>query len=506
MLNQKLQQKMLQKLSPQQIQVIKLLEIPVMMLDQRIKAEIEENPALEVEEDEFPEDMANDVDDDDANQDDADDNDTNEEFEGNDDDEVLKDDDDYTLDEYYDEDEYSNYKFNANNTSPDQDNKEIPFSVGNTFQEFLENQLGLQDITEEERTLAIFLIGNIDEDGYLRRELENIVDDIAFKQGVNTTEQELISVLEIIQKLDPPGIGARNLQECLLLQITRKDLKNSVIRIAHDILKHCFAEFTKKHYEKIMDKLDIGEETLRMAITEIVKLNPKPGSSFSDPLNKQSSSQTIIPDFILEENNGELELSLSSRNVPELKISRTYVDMLREYKNPKMKGRGQKEAVNFVKQKIESAKWFIDAMKQRQFTLINTMQAIVQFQSDFFKTGDETRLKPMILKDIAEITGLDVSTVSRVASSKYVQTPFGVYLLKYFFSEGLQNEEGEEVSSREIKKIILDLIESENKREPYTDDALAEELKSKGYIIARRTIAKYREQLNIPVGRLRKEI
>jgi len=505
MLNQKLQHKLLQKLSPQQIQVIKLLEIPALMLDQRIKAEIEENPALEMEED-FENDSDEPIDtdsDSDESESESEESETESEIEP-DEPEIKSDDEEF--DEYFDEDEYSNYKFNANNGSPENDNKEIPFSVGSTFQEFLENQLGLQEITEEQRTLAMFLIGNIDEDGYLRREIENIVDDIAFKQGISTTEKELEQILEIIHKLDPAGIGARNLQECLLLQIDRKDLKKSTIKIAKDILKHCFNEFTKKHYDKIIDKLDIGEETLKMAIAEIIKLNPKPGSSFSDPLNKSSNSQTIIPDFVLEDIDGQLELALSSRNMPDLKVSRTYMEMLREYKNPKMKNRGQKEAVTFVRQKIESAKWFIDAMKQRQFTLLNTMQAIIDFQKEYFKTGDETKLKPMILKDIAEVTGLDISTISRVANSKYVQTGFGVFQLKYFFSEGLQNDEGEEVSSREIKQIIQDLIKSENKREPFTDDALGEELKAKGYIIARRTIAKYREQLNIPVGRLRKEL
>jgi len=505
MLNQKLQQKLLQKLSPQQIQVIKLLEIPALMLDQRIKAEIEENPALEMEDD--YENEAEDQTETDLNELDSESSDENDaESETESEETDINSHEDYELDEFYDEDEYSNYKFNTNNSSPDQDNKEIPFSVGNTFQEFLENQLGLQEITEEQRTLAMFLIGNIDEDGYLRRELENIVDDIAFKQTISTNEKELEQILNIIHRLDPAGIGARNLQECLLLQVERKDLKKMTIKIAHDILKHCFNEFTKKHYDKILDKLDIGEETLKMAIAEIVKLNPKPGSSFSDPMNKQTNSQTIIPDFILEDVDGQLELSLSVRNMPDLKVSRTYMEMLREYKDPKMKGHGQKEAVSFVRQKIESAKWFIDAMKQRQFTLLNTMQAIIDFQFEYFRSGDETKLKPMILKDIAEVTNLDISTVSRVANSKYVQTGFGIFQLKYFFSEGLQNEDGEEVSSREIKQIIQDLIKSENKRDPFTDDALGEELKAKGYIIARRTIAKYREQLNIPVGRLRKEL
>jgi len=496
MLNQKLQQKLLQKLSPQQIQVIKLLEIPAISLDQRIKAEIEENPALEVDEDDTPLDEPMD----DTSEDSDTDSDTgeNEEFE--------TDEHDYELEDFYDEDEYSNYKFAVDNNPANQESREIPFSTGNSFQEILENQLSLYNLTEKQRILATYLIGNIDEDGYLRREIENIVDDIAFKQNVQTSEKELAEVLETIHKLDPAGIGARNLQECLLLQLDRKDQQKSIIAIARAILKDYFTEFTKKHYSKIVEKLNIGEGTLKLAITEIVKLNPKPGGSFSDSSEKADIAQTITPDFYIDETNGELELSLSSRNAPDLKVSPAYIEMLKEYKNSKIKGHGHKEAVTFVKQKIESAKWFIDAMQQRQYTLLFTMQAIVDAQRDFFLTGDETKIKPMILKDIADKIGLDVSTISRVANSKYIQTNFGIYQLKHFFSEGLKNDEGEDVSSREIKQIIKDLINVENKHKPYNDDELAEKLKEKGYHIARRTVAKYRDQLDIPVGRMRKEI
>jgi len=481
MLNQKLQQKLQQKLSPQQIQVIKLLEIPTMMLDQRIKKEIEENPALESENngDEYEIPQENNESSDDS--------------------------DEFSIDDYFNEDEYSSYKFSANNNSPDPENKEIPFSAGSTFQEHLQDQLGLQSLDEEQKLLAEYIIGNIDEDGYLRREIDNIVDDVAFAQNIYTNEAELLHILEVVQRFDPPGIGARDLQECLVLQIKRKDTSIKSIRLAASILKNFFNEFTKKHYEKIITKLDITEDDFRDALQEILKLNPKPGSSFSDPHNK-TAQQVIIPDFILEEEDGELELSLNSRNVPELKVSKTYAEMLLAYKDNKNKSREQKDAVTFVKQKLDSAKWFIDAIRQRQHTLLSTMQTIVEYQKEYFKTGDETNLRPMILKDIADRTGLDVSTISRVANSKYIQTNFGIFSLKYFFSEGMQTESGEEVSSREIKKILEECIEGEDKRKPLTDEKLAQILKSKGYQIARRTVAKYREQLNIPVGRLRKEI
>ncbi|HRS18425.1 MAG TPA: RNA polymerase factor sigma-54 [Bacteroidales bacterium] len=485
MLNQKLQQKLQQKLSPQQIQVIKMLEIPTMMLEQRIKEELEENPALEFEE--TPDDIRDQTGENDEIQ--EDDNTNDEEF---------------SIDDYFNEDEYSNYKYKSDNYSSDTDNKEIPFSVGNTFHENLIQQIGLQDLDEREQQIAEFIIGNIDEDGYLRRELENIVDDIMFAQNIETSVSELKKILSVIQTFDPPGVGATTLQECLLLQITRKQRTAETIT-ATAILRDFYNEFTKKHYEKIQQKLDIESDDLKDAIDEILKLNPKPGSSYSDPLNK-TAGQVIIPDFILEEQNGELTISLHSRNVPELKISKTYADMLTAYKANSQVSKSQKDALTFVKQKLDSAKWFIDAIKQRHQTLLSTMHAIFEYQKDFFTTGDETKLRPMILKDIADKTMLDVSTISRVANSKYIQTPYGIYALKYFFSEGLQNEAGEEVSSREIKTILQEAIENENKSKPYTDEELVDVLKEKGYIIARRTIAKYREQLGLPVGRLRKEL
>lgn len=488
MLNQKLQLKLQQKLSPQQIQVIKLLEIPTMMLEQRIKKEIEENPALEMgsEDDDNADDQSN-------NDSDYDDTES-----------VENNNDEFSIDDYYNEDEYSNYKYKIDNTSPDQEYKEIPYSGGTSFREHLENQLGLRNLNEEERVLAGYIIGNIDEDGYLRREIENIVDDIAFAQNIQTSEQKLLEILAIVQDLDPAGIAARDLQECLYLQLKKKT--NSIpIKVARMIIKDCFPEFSKKHFDKIIQKLDIEESDLKDALREILKLNPKPGNSENDSSNKMQNI-AIIPDFILDEIDGELELSLNSRNVPELKLSKTYADMLLAYRDAKVKNKEQKDAVSFVRQKIESAKWFIDAIKQRHQTLLGTMHHIIEFQMEFFKTGDETKLKPMILKDIADSTGLDVSTISRVANSKYIQTPYGIFSLKYFFSEGLQTDSGEEVSSREIQSILQEIISGEDKRHPLTDENLADLLQKRGYVIARRTVAKYREKLGIPVGRLRKEI
>lgn len=478
MLNQKLQQKLQQKLSPQQIQVIKMLEIPTMMLEQRIKEELEENPALEFDEptEELP--QENDSEDDDS--------------------------DEFSIDDYFNEDEYSNYKYQTNNYSADDEHRDNPLSASNSFHESIRQQLGLQNLTDAEVQIADFILGNIDEDGYLRRDLENIADDILFAQNIETTTEELKKILSVIQTLDPPGIGAFTLQECLLLQITRKQ-KTAETITATVILRDFYQEFTKKHYDKIQQKLDIESDDLKDAIDEILKLNPKPGAAYNDPLSK-GGNQVITPDFIMEEQNGELTIQLHSRNVPDLKISKTYADMLLSYKSGANASKSQKEAFQFVKQKLDSAKWFIDAIKQRHHTLLSTMETICMYQKDFFTTGDETKLKPMILKDIADKTGLDVSTISRVANSKYIQTPYGIYALKYFFSEGLQNEAGEEVSSREIKKILQETIESEDKRKPYTDEQLAEVLKEKGYIIARRTIAKYREQLGLAVGRLRKEL
>lgn len=353
--------------------------------------------------------------------------------------------------------------------------------------------------------LALYILGNIDDDGYLRRRLENIADDIAFALGIKTDEPELLEILRMIQDFDPPGVGARNLQECLLLQIQAKDLNTPPIILAYRILKDFFPEFTRKHYDKIIFRLNIKDDQLKDALDEILKLNPKPGSSYSDPQNKNSGQ--IMPDFILDNNEGDLELSLNVKNIPELKISKTYTSMLHSYQHNRGNNtKSEKEALNFVKQKLDSARWFIDAIKQRQNTLMVTMNAIIKYQQLYFLSGDETKLRPMILKDIADVTGLDVSTISRVANSKYIQTNFGIFPLKYFFSEGMQKESGEEVSTREIKKILQDCIGAENKRHPLTDDSLADILKEKGYHIARRTIAKYREQLNIPVARMRKEL
>ncbi len=487
MLRQKLQQKLLQKLSPQQIQMIKLLEIPSMQLEQRIKAEIEENPALEEGAIE----------------------DTSQQNEGQEEDVNTdpndKDKEEFTLEDYMDEDEYPSYKLNAQNYSKDEKREEIPFSVGLSFQDYLESQLGLRSLDEKQQLLALYLLGNIDDDGYLRRKLENIVDDVAFALNIHTDEIELIGILRIIQEFDPPGVGARSLQECLLLQIQAKDMDNPHVTLAARILGDFFPEFTRKHYDKIITRLNITDEQLKGALDEILKLNPKPGGAYSDPQNKTASH--IVPDFILENNEGDLELGLNAKNVPELRVSKTYSEMLHSYQNNRgHNSKSQKEALNFVKQKLDSARWFIDALRQRQNTLLVTMNAIISYQHDYFLSGDETKLKPMILKDIADLTGLDVSTISRVANSKYIQTNFGIYALKFFFSEGMQTESGEEVSTREIKKILQNCVEGEEKRHPLTDDRLAEILNEKGYHIARRTIAKYREQLNIPVARMRKEL
>ncbi len=485
MLKQNLQQKLLQKLSPQQIQMIKLLEIPTMLLEQRIKKEIEENPVLEEGREEQEQDIR-----------------TEEEDPNN---EKDNDNDEFSIEDYLNDEDIPSYRLSARNYSKDDRQDDIPFSTGTTFHEFLEAQLGLRKLDEEQHALADYLIGNIDEDGYLRRELEAVVDDLAFSLNISTTEDKLLEILRIIQDFDPVGVGARDLRECLLLQIRTKDQEHEEIALAHKIIRHHFDEFTRKHYDKIQNRLGIDDEALKGAIDEILKLNPKPGSAFSDPLNK--SSLIIIPDFILENNEGDLSVSLNSRNTPELRISRTYAEMLESYASSKEKKTSEhKEAVTFVKQKLDSAKWFIDAIRQRQATLLLTMNAIVEYQREYFVEGDETLLKPMILKDIADRTALDISTISRVANSKYIQTHFGIYSLKFFFSEGLQTDSGEEVSSREIKKILQDCIENEKKRKPLTDDKLAIILQEKGYQIARRTVAKYREQLNIPVARMRKEL
>ncbi len=484
MLNQRLQQKLLQKLSPQQIQMIKLLEVPALQMEERIKKELEENPALEEG---------------------ADEEDTQPEAEEEQFDEKDKDQEEFTIDDYIEDDDIPDYRLQTKNYSKDEEKRsEIPFSVGSSFYEHLESQLGLRDLTEKQKILGEYILGNIDEDGYLRRELINIVDDLAFLQNIETTEEELEEVLMVIQDLEPAGVGARTLRECLLLQIEKKDMSQSSMELAHTILDLHFEEFTKRHYDKIIGRLGVSENELKAAIEEVLKLNPKPGGVYSDPFNK--TSQPIIPDFILELSEDGFDLHLNSRNLPELRLSSSYREMLQSYSQDKSQKKEMKDAVQFVKQKIDSAKWFIDAIKQRQNTLLLTMNAILEYQQEYFIDGDETKLKPMILKDVAEMTGLDISTVSRVANSKFIQTHFGIFPLKFFFSEGLQTDSGEEVSTREIKRILQDCIENEQKRRPLTDERLTEILQEKGYQIARRTVAKYREQLNIPVARLRREI
>lgn len=479
-LKQSLQQKLLQKLSPQQIQLMKLLQVPTIELEQRIKQEIEENPALEEgEQDKETEEIISD----DPREDQNDDN-----------------RDDFDINNYLDDD-VPDYRLHARNYSADDDEKAIPLAGGKTFQEVLQNQVSLRIKDEKQQIIAYHIIGNLDDSGYLRREIFNIVDDLAFSQNINTSEKEIEEVLSIIQALEPAGVGARDLKECLLIQL-RKKQKTIPIKTAEVILEKFFEEFTKKHYKKITTRLDIEENDVKEAIDEIVKLNPKPGNSL---IETNKSFHQIIPDFIITEHDGEISLELNTRNAPQLKVSKQYAEMLRGYEQSKRTER-DKEAILFVKQKIDSAKWFIDAIKQRQHTLLVTMEAIMNYQKDFFHTGDETKLKPMILKDIAEIVNMDISTISRVANSKHVSTPYGTYLLKYFFSESLSTESGQEVSTREVKRILQDAIDQEDKRKPLTDDKLTALMKDKGYNIARRTIAKYREQLNIPVARLRKEL
>jgi len=484
MLKQRLQQKLLQKLSPQQIQVIKLLEIPTMLLEQRIKKELEENPILE-EGEEIDEKL-----------------DQEEELT---EEEVSKEEDEFSLEDYLNDEDIPSYRLNANNTSKDDKREDIPFSGGTTFHEYLESQLGLRVLSERNYELAKYIIGNIDDDGYLRRKLTAIADDLAFSAGITTNEDELEKLLYIIHDFEPIGVGARDLQECLLLQISAKDQTIPEIALARKIVKYYFDEFTRKHYDKIASKLNLEDDQLKEAIDEILRLNPKPGGSFQDPLNQ--TIQHIIPDFTLDLVDGDFQLNLNARNVPELRISREYSDMIESYSQNKSNASKQdKEAMVFVKQKIDSARWFIDAIRQRQNTLMVTMKSIIEYQREFFKEGDETKLRPMILKDIAEKTGLDISTISRVANSKYIQTHFGIFPLKFFFSEGMQTDSGEEVSTKEIKKILQDCIENEDKRKPLTDERLMKILQQKGYPVARRTVAKYREQLGIAVARLRKEL
>jgi RNA polymerase sigma-54 factor len=452
-----LQQKLLQKLSPQQIQVIKLLEIPTMQLEQRIKKELEENPVLEV---------------DSENGEISEQTDNNEQEQDSD-----VDNDEFSFDDYInEEDEIPSYKTTANNYSKDDKYVDIPFSAGITFHESLYDQINMTSLSESDRQLAEYIIGNIDDDGYLRRDLLSISDDLAFNLNMDVPEEKLKEILDIVQQFDPPGVGARDLRECLLLQLNRKKGEN--FDLAKTIVKDYFEEFTRKHYDKIKKKQELSDEELKEGIEQVLKLNPKPGSSYSNPMNR--SNQHIIPDFILDNLDGELNLSLNQQNMPELKINDTYLDMMHALtQQSKQRNKNQKDALVFVKQKVDSAKWFIDAIRQRNHTLLVTMAEIINFQKEYFKDGDEAKLRPMILKDIAERTGLDISTISRVSNSKYIQTHFGIFPLKYFFSEGLQTESGEEVSTREIKKILKECIDNENKRKPLTDEKLTKILKEK---------------------------
>ncbi|MBT8260686.1 MAG: RNA polymerase factor sigma-54 [Flavobacteriaceae bacterium] len=485
MLKQYLQFKLSQKLSPQQIQLMKLIQLPTQAFEQRLKEELEENPALE-----SGKESSEDIDDDLSNLED----------DYNDTDSINA--EDINVDEYLSDDEIPDYRMQANNYSADDDDKSIPYASGTSFTEFLINQLHTYRLNPEEEQISEFLVGSVDEGGYIRRSVEDIMDDLAFTQNVYTSEDKIEEVLKIVQQLDPAGVGARDLQECLLIQLLRK-AQNPNVELATNIISKAFDQFTKKHYKKLMQKFDVTELQLKDAILEIERLNPKPGSSYS---GNTRIIEHIVPDFTIKINEGELELTLNGRNAPELHVSREYNNMLKGYKESKDKSKSQKDAVVFIKQKLDSAKWFIEAIKQRQQTLFVTMSAIMHYQKEYFLTGDERKLKPMILKDIADEIDMDVSTVSRVANSKYVDTPYGTKLIKEFFSESMKNDQGEDVSTREIKKILETVIDEEDKRKPLTDEKLAKLLKEKGYPIARRTVAKYREQLDIPVARLRKQI
>ena len=484
-LKQHLQLKQQQKLSPLQMQVIKLTELPVIELEERIKQELEDNPALE------------------EGLERTDDNsDFDDDFGSEDDTNISQ--EDLTLGDYMNEDEIPDYQLRDNNKQSTGKQEEIPFSVAASLHESLLEQLGVCELNEQDEKIGEYIIGNIDENGYLDRSLSAISDDLIFQQNIDVSIPKLEEILVTIQDFEPAGIGARNLQECLLLQLERKG-NSKTTKDAINIITNYFEEFSKRHYDKIIRQLDIDEAQLKDIIQEITTLNPKPGNNWGDSLSLTLG--TIIPDFIVESYNGELILSLNNRNIPDLKVSREYSNLLKGYvDNRESMSADNKNAVMFVKQKLDSARWFIDAIKQRQDTLQRTMQAIIDMQYDFFLTGEEAQLKPMILKDVAERTGYDISTISRVSNSKYVQTNFGIYSLKYFFSESMQTDTGEEISSREVKAILKECIENEDKKKPVTDDKLSEILKEKGYIIARRTVAKYREQMNLPVARLRKEI
>jgi len=483
MLRQSLQQKLLQKLSPQQIQLMKLIQLPTQAFEQKLAQEIEENPALESGKDKVDEFQ---------NSDEEEYDDT-----GN---ETIE--TEINIDDYLSDDEIPSYKLQANNYSADDEDNRIPYSGGITFNQHLIKQLNTYRLNENEEQIAEFLVGCIDDSGYMRRSLEDVVDDLAFSENIITSVEEVEKVLQIVHQLDPAGVGARTLKECLLLQLNRKK-QTPQVELAIKILKNSFDPFVKKHYKKLTLKFNISNEELKGAIHEIEKLNPKPGGSFSGNL---AIIEHIVPDFTIRINEGVLELSLNARNAPDLHISREYDNMLKGYAESKDKSKSQKDAVMFIKQKLDAAKWFIDAIKQRQQTLMVTMNSIMHYQKEYLLTGDERKLKPMILKNIADEINMDVSTVSRVANSKYVDTPYGTKLIKEFFSESMKNDQGEDISTREIKKILQTVIENEDKKKPLTDEKLSSLLKEKGYLLARRTVAKYREQLNIPVARLRKKI
>ena len=470
-INQKQVLSLQQKLSPQQIQMIKLLELPTVQLEQRIKQEIEDNIVLEEEERSPEEEEPREI----------------------------------SVEEYLREDDTPSYKSRINNYSKDDKQRPVYLSEGRSLQEYLVEQLGYRDLSEREMRLAVYLIGSIDEDGYLRRDLESVADDIAFTMGDEVTPAELERLLKIIHELEPAGVGARNLQECLLLQMDQIPLNSRARRLARKILTSYFDEFVKKHYEKLIARLQVTEDEFRDAIDEIRRLSPKPGNLYSE--GGTDTTPYIIPDFLLDFHDGRFELSLNSYNVPEVRVNRRYVDMIRDMvaSDGTVKEK-DREALQFVKSKIDSAKWFISAIKQRHDTLMRTMQTILDYQQEYFKDGDKSKLRPMILKDIADRTGLDVSTISRVVNSKYVQTQFGIILLKSLFSEAMQTDSGEEVSSYEIKNLLQRCIDEEAKRRPLTDETLMDMLNAKGYRIARRTVAKYREMLGIPVARLRKQI
>jgi len=489
MLKQFLNFKLSQKLSPQQIQLMKLIQLPTQAFEQRLKEELIENPALEdtKEEDEYESDEYE-----------------REEYEDdyNDDEYDRIETDEINIDEYLSNDETPDYKLHSNNYSDDDEDRTMPIAASVTFHQDLLNQLNTFILSEDEKNIAEFLVGSIDDIGYIRRSIIDIVDDLAFTQGIYTDEANVEKILHIVHELEPAGVGARNLQECLLLQLKHKT-PTEFIDLAKDIIINQFDAFTKKHYEKLLQKYNVSKEFLKKGIEEIEKLNPKPGGAYS---GNNRIIEHVVPDYTIKIVDGELELTLNNRNAPELHVSKDYQNMLQGYKNSKDKSNSQKDAVQFIKQKLDSAKWFIDAIKQRQETLLVTMNAILFYQEEYFLEGDETKIRPMILKDIADMVGLDISTVSRVANSKYVETPYGTKLIKEFFSESMKNDQGEDVSTIEIKKILQNIVEAENKKKPYPDDKLAKILKEKGYPIARRTVAKYREQLDIPVARMRKKI